>query len=244
MPHAFRLFRCMRRLGFTDDQAMAVGSVVELARQPEAQFRREQILDQLHDAGFSEAAGHAFCSVLRNCFVSEKVATWFNRSGLKTRLVRAGVQAPFADALLDDIKPCVVTRHTPEVRKPIAHVPGPGKVVMCDFTFLTKPEMQKERRAVVVSSRSAHMQGRCLVVPVSKSLPKSADAPYHEFAPGSYPFFHPTEPVWAVCDHVYTVSLTRLWMINLRHRPQLPAVSGDDLRAIRALLGTILALDH
>jgi uncharacterized protein YifN (PemK superfamily) len=233
------MFRCIKRLGFSDEQAMAVGAIVELSRHSGAEFRVEQVLDQLCDGGFAEDAADAFCYALRNCFASEKVAIWFNRSGLKMRLVRAGVQAPYADAFLDELAPCVVTRRTAEVRRPVAHVPAPGKVVMCDFTFLTRPEMQKERRAIVVSSRSAHMAGRCLVVPVSKSPPRAENAPYHEFPAGSYPFFHPDEPVWAVCDHVYTVSLARLWWINVRHRPVLPSLSAEDLAGIRRLLGTI-----
>src|SRR4051794_18198289 len=77
MPHAFRLFRCMKRLGFPDDQAIAVGAVIELARQTDAEFRREQIIAQLVDAKFDLEPADAFCHLLRNCFASEKVATWF-----------------------------------------------------------------------------------------------------------------------------------------------------------------------
>ena len=77
-----------------------------------------------------------------------------------------------------------------------------------------------------------------MVVPVSKDSSNDGHALHHRFEPGSYPFFHAHDPVWAVCDHVYTVSLDRLWQINLHRRPVLPPISSADLGAIKTLLGT------
>jgi uncharacterized protein YifN (PemK superfamily) len=143
-----------------------------------------------------------------------------------------------AAALLAAIDPCVTTGRDAEVRAPIPHVPSAGRVVMCDFTFLAKPEMQKQRRAIVVSKRFASIKRRCKIIPVSKDPSNAGHPLHHEFPAGSYSFFHATEPVWAVCDHVYTVGLHRLWQINVARKPVLPLIAEADMTAIREMLGT------
>jgi uncharacterized protein YifN (PemK superfamily) len=105
---------------------------------------------------------------------------------------------------------------------------------MCDFRFLRKPEMQKERRAIVISPRSMNRQ-RCVVVQVSMLRPEGlVPAHYHEFAPGTYRFFHRSNPVWALCDHLYTVSLERLWFVNDERNRRLNAeLRTADLQAVQ-----------
>lgn len=242
MPHALRVFKSLRDIGFNHTQALAIASVVETAKASPCKYRREQILDDLCEEGVEEVIAESLCDALRNCFASERFALHFDQVTLKTGLVRARLQPRQAEVFLAAVAPSVVTPRKAEIRKPVTHEPSPGRVVMCDFTFLTKPEMQKERRAIVVSSRAEVNRGRCSVVPVSMSPSRDPNPHYHEFRPGSYPFFHSLNPVWAVCDHVYTVSLGRLWWINVNHRPALTHLTAADLQAVRTLLGTALGL--
>lgn len=250
MPHSIRVFRALRTTNFSEPQALAVAAVIESARTDEQHFDREATIDSLCDAGFSEVQAEAIAEATRNCFGTQRFATWFDKGALKASLVRAKFgpagapsYAAIADAFLTAIEPCVVTSTSSEPRLRIQHHPTAGRVVMCDFRHLKKPEMQKERRAIVVSKRSSHSPGRCAVIPVSKTEAHEPHPHHYEFAPGKYPFFHQTEPVWAVCDHIYTVRLDRIWVVNVGRRPQpAAAISAEDLAAIRALLGTVLGV--
>ncbi|MGE7414129.1 type II toxin-antitoxin system PemK/MazF family toxin [Methylobacterium tarhaniae] len=234
------MFKALKSLGFSEDQALAVGGVMEVARTPDRSFDREITLDTLCDGGFEERTAEALVDALRHCFFSEKATAQYEKTKLKTALVRGGIASDNAEAFLSALDGSVVTRRNAEVRRPVIHPPSPGRVVMCDFTHLVKPEMIKERRAIVISSRSQSISGRCTVVPVSKSPPRNDNPSYFKFEPGTYAFFHKTDPVWAVCDHVYTVSLTRLWMVNVNRRPEMPSIAAAELSGIRALVGTVL----
>jgi uncharacterized protein YifN (PemK superfamily) len=239
MPHALRIYKTAKVLGFGDKQAMCIANVVEHSKGEQCVFDQEKIIDDLCDAGVPELQAEVLAEALRNCFLNQRFATHFDASKLKLRLVRAGLAAPTAEQFLAALEPSISTLKTAEVRVPVKYVPGPGRVLMCDFTHLKKPEMQKERRAIVVSTRSASGSGRCTVVPVSK-LPANEPNPHHfEFPGGSYPFFHSSDPVWAVCDHVYTVSLDRLWAVNVALKPQPNArISEEHLAEVRKLVGT------
>jgi uncharacterized protein YifN (PemK superfamily) len=245
MPHSLRIYKTARSLGFSDEQSMCMANVVERAKGEQSAFDQEKIIDDLCDVGVEEQMAEVLAQALRNCFLSQRFATYFNVPGLKLRLVRSGMPASKADDFLTALGPSISTLMTAEIRLPVKFVPGPGRVVMCDFTHLKKPEMQKERRAIVVSTKSASGSGRCTVVPVSK-LPSKEPNPHHfEFAGGSYPFFHTTAPVWAVCDHVYTVSLERLWAVNVGLKPQPNArISDQHLAEVRKLVGSGFALSR
>jgi uncharacterized protein YifN (PemK superfamily) len=219
---------------------MAIADVVEMAELPESVYVRSDVDRILVRSGFSGAVAAALGESLRHCFQSERFGSWFARTRLKTDLVRARLTAASAEHFLRAIEPCVVNRLRPPPRVPIVYTPSPGRVVMCDFSYLSRPEMQKERRAVVISSRRRVNYGRCTLVPVTASRARDDNPYYHEFAAGSYRFFHPSKPVWAVCDHVYTVSLKRLAKVMIDNMPILPALSQEDLRAIRRLVGAAL----
>lgn len=243
MPHALRVYKMLKNSGMPEDRALCIAGVVEQARDGDGLFRRDELIDKIFDAGVGEEQAEVLIDVLQNAFVTQKFRTHFDRTNLKVELVRSGQTAAFADALLDAVDPCVVTPRTAEVRLPLKYPPGPGRVVMCDFTHLKKPEMQKERRAIVVSTRAASAVGRCTVVPVSAKRSQKPNTHHYEFAAGSYDFFHSTEPVWAVCDHVYTVSLDRLWAVNLGLKPQVNIrISEAHFQGVLALLGTGLGL--
>jgi uncharacterized protein YifN (PemK superfamily) len=239
MPHALRIYKTAKTLGFGDEQAMCIANVVERSKGEQCVFDQEKIIDDLCDAGVTEPQAEVLTEALRNCFLNQRFATHFDANKLKLRLVRAGLAASTAEQFLAALEPSISTLKTAEVRLPVRYVPGPGRVVMCDFTHLKKPEMQKERRAIVISTRSASGNGRCTVVPVSK-LPANEPNPHHfEFPGGSYPFFHSSDPVWAVCDHVYTVGLDRLWAVNVGLKPQANArISEQHLAEVRKLVGT------
>ena len=214
MPHSIRVFKCLRASEFSEGHSLAVAAVVETAKTEGSVFDRENILDNLFDAGFAEEQAEALADALRNCFPTQRFSTWFDRTALKTNLVRAKITAPIAESFLDALAPSVVTPRTAEPRVQIQYAPPPGRVVMCDFSYLRKPEMQKERRVIVIG-RSQHSPGRCIVVPVSMTPATTPHPHHHEFAPGTYPFFHRTDPCWATCDHIYTVALDRLWVVNI-----------------------------
>ena len=242
MPHSIRVFKCLRASGFSEGHSLAVAAVIETAKTEGSVFDRERILDNLFDAGIAEEQAEALTDALRNCFPTQRFSTWFDRTTLKTNLVRAKIAVPIAKSFLDALAASVVTPRTAEPRVQIRYAPTPGRVVMCDFSYLRKPEMQKERRVIVVG-RSQHSPGRCIVVPVSMTPATTPHPQHHEFAPGAYPFFHRTDPCWATCDHIYTVALDRLWVVNIGRRPNPGAsISAGDLAAIRKLLGTSLSL--
>jgi uncharacterized protein YifN (PemK superfamily) len=113
---------------------------------------------------------------------------------------------------------------------------------MCDFGYLMPPEMQKERRTIVVSTRSGSGRQRCAIIPVSMTPSRIQNRHHLEFQAGRYPFFHPQNPVWAVCDHVYTVALERLWQVNIDRRPHIPHIGDDDLREVRNRIGMALGI--
>jgi PemK-like, MazF-like toxin of type II toxin-antitoxin system len=189
MPHALRIYKSLKAAGLADTQAMCVAEEIELARADLAVYDREGIIDRLCDNGFREELSESICSVLRNCYVAQRFLTNFKPILLKTNLVRSKMAATTAEAFLSALAPCVVSSLTSERRQPVIHQPSPGRVVMCDFKFLRKPEMQKERRAIVVSARSSNATGRCAVVPVSKLRAAIPNAAHYEFSSGTYPFF-------------------------------------------------------
>ncbi|HET9718300.1 MAG TPA: type II toxin-antitoxin system PemK/MazF family toxin [Pseudolabrys sp.] len=245
MPHSLRVYKCLKALGISEERSLAIADVIETAKMEPSIFNGEKIVDDLCDAGFSEDLAEVLRDALRTCFPSQRFRAHFDKVRLKTRLVRANMPAAIAEPFLNALDAAVIAPRHAEIRQAVQHQPSPGRVVMCDFTFLKKPEMQKERRAIVVSARSENYTGRCAVVPVSK-LPSITPNPHHyEFAPGTYPFFHATEPVWALCDHIYTVSLERLWMVNVNRRPMTAAaISRQHLMEVRNLLGTALGVQR
>ncbi|PSC02843.1 hypothetical protein SLNSH_21840 [Alsobacter soli] len=242
MPHAFRIYNCLKSLDFREEFAQAVAAAVEQAKTPGAQYHEARVGDGIFDGCRDEAKADAFAVVVRHCYANEKHKAHYDQTAIKTRLVRAGIPVLAAEAFLAALDPAVVAMRRNETRRLFKHPPRAGRVVMCDFTHLSRPEMQKERRAIIVSSTSSS-PGRCTVVPVSMTPPRDREDPhFHKFEPGAYPFFHSSNPVWACCDHVYTVGIQRLWQINIRHRAEVPSLSAQDLSSVRALVRNHLGL--
>lgn len=242
MPHSLRIFKTLGEAGVDHGHALAVATVVASSREPLASYKEDGVVDLLAEAGVPEAQAEAEARLIAHCFPSERFKRCFNIASIRVDLVRGGLSPDLADAFIAAIEPCAATPRGSTLRLPIKWTPKPGQVVMCDFRFLIKPEMQKERRAIVVSSKAASGAGRCSLVPVSLTASRETNPFHFEFKAGRYPFFHATEPVWAVCDHVYTLALSRLWQVNVGRRPGIPSISDADLAEVRNRLGTGLGL--
>lgn len=96
----------------------------------------------------------------------------------------------------------------------IPFVPQRGHILICDFDHgRIVPELDKERRVVVISPRSYNRRhgvgpGRCLVVPFSATAPielTPAYVPFDDFTYESLSII-----TWAVCESVRSVSHERL----------------------------------
>ena len=113
-------------------------------------------------------------------------------------------------------------------------------MVICDFNGFKVPEMVK-RRPVVVVAPPWGRQSLSTVVPLS-TTPPDILMPYH------YPFSdNPipgrSEPTWAKCDMVTTVSLERLDRIKLgRGSYEILQLSDGDFEAIKTCLRLFLGL--
>jgi mRNA interferase MazF len=97
---------------------------------------------------------------------------------------------------------------------PLIFHPGPGTIVICDFSAgFHPPEMVKIRPVIVISPRRRSVQ-LVTVVPLSSSAPMPVQ-PWHIQLPhGAFP---PARGViWAKCDMVATVGFARLDRVKAR----------------------------
>jgi uncharacterized protein YifN (PemK superfamily) len=82
-------------------------------------------------------------------------------------------------------------------------------VVTCDYTGFVEPEMVKVRSVVVLSKSKTN--GRLItVVPLSTTPPDKVLPCHHKLSRNPHPDENPELEVWAKCDMVYTVSLSRV----------------------------------
>lgn len=90
--------------------------------------------------------------------------------------------------------------------------PSPGEIVLCDYgTGFVPPEMIKRRPVVILSPRLRRRAGLVAVVPLSTTPPIPPELHHCSVtlaAPLPHPFDAPT--MWAKCDMVATVSMSRL----------------------------------
>jgi mRNA interferase MazF len=97
---------------------------------------------------------------------------------------------------------------------PLTFHPGPGAIVICDFSEgFRPPEMVKIRPVVVISPRRRSVQ-LVTVVPLSSVVPAPLEPWHYQLPHGAYP---PARgAIWAKCDMVVTVGLTRLDRVKVR----------------------------
>ena len=242
MSHTYLVFESLLAAGFGQQQSAAIAHQLGIAFAGNREYARDDIADALFGSGFTEAQAEKLADLIGHCYWSQRFNANYNPTRLKTELVREGIPNADAEALLGALDMFVVTPRNNDVRKAVKHGPGGGQVFMCDFRFLRKPEMQKERRAVVLSPKSVNDHHRCVVVPVSMT-PPADQAIHHCFTPGSYPFFHRTNPVWAICDHLYTVSLERLWYVTMNRKPVTTKLTAEDFNEVRSKVAKALQLE-
>ncbi|WP_414711581.1 type II toxin-antitoxin system PemK/MazF family toxin [Sphingobium sp. UBA5915] len=94
---------------------------------------------------------------------------------------------------------------------PLKYYPREGEIVVCDYHGFTAPEMTKARPVIIVSPRLRRRGELASIVPLSTTAPDSVEN-YHcrieLIAPLPAPF--DAEVMWAKCDMISTVSLSRL----------------------------------
>ncbi|WP_083507677.1 type II toxin-antitoxin system PemK/MazF family toxin [Aureimonas frigidaquae] len=95
---------------------------------------------------------------------------------------------------------------------PLLYYPSAGEIVLCNYsTGFIKPEMVKLRPVVIVSPRLRRRADLVAVVPLSTTPPNPAE-PHHCCLSLVVPLPAPfeTPQMWAKCDMVSTVALSRL----------------------------------
>jgi mRNA interferase MazF len=116
----------------------------------------------------------------------------------------------------------------PEVANRIKAAPRIGNVYWCDFHQDARlPEFWKKRPVVVISARNS-LQGPILVVPLT-TKPQGANSAAHALPANPIP--KEKRASWAVCNHIYTISCSRLSPIH----GAVPKVQDADLQAILGL---------
>ncbi|GGE24704.1 hypothetical protein GCM10011390_50190 [Aureimonas endophytica] len=95
---------------------------------------------------------------------------------------------------------------------PLTYYPSAGEIVLCNYaTGFVSPEMVKIRPVVIVSPRLRRRADLVAVVPLSTTPPNPAEPHHCELVlavPLPAPFDRPQ--MWAKCDMVATVALSRL----------------------------------
>lgn len=108
----------------------------------------------------------------------------------------------------------------------IIAAPKIRQIYWCDFwADAISPEMHK-KRPVIIISRNNNRKGACLVVPISTADQRNSKWSYElttEIEPGRMS--------WAVCNHINTVSTSRLSQAKGN-----PRISEDEIKAILALV--------
>lgn len=95
---------------------------------------------------------------------------------------------------------------------PLTYYPAPGEIVLCNYgTGFVAPEMVKLRPVVVVSPRLRRRADLVAVVPLSTTPPDPVEQHHCSFTLAvalPKPFESPQ--MWAKCDMIATVALSRL----------------------------------
>jgi uncharacterized protein YifN (PemK superfamily) len=111
--------------------------------------------------------------------------------------------------------------------------PKAGMVLMCDFSGMIVPEINKKRPIVVISPNNLVRKGLCTIIPLSTTIPDPIEK-YHYKLPQN-PLKNESE-TWAKCDLVMSVSIDRLDRIKIGRGTYFVAnVSMDQVREMRKL---------
>ena len=117
---------------------------------------------------------------------------------------------------------------------PIAFLPRPGTVLICDFrTGFVPPEMVKRRPVVVLSPHRSELSGPHIVVPLSTTKPWHIQPVHVPLPIRRYNFLRGPEEIWAKCDMLTAVASSRLERLYSNGHRITPIVRDRDLTAIR-----------
>lgn len=109
-----------------------------------------------------------------------------------------------------------------------------GQVFWCDFPADAPPEeFHAEHPAVVVKSAN-DLKDTCIVVPMT-SLPNAVSPVIHKLRRNYNPA-RPDLDAWAVCNHLYTVSQSRLRPFQHKGQQVTPKMQDDDLDDVLACI--------
>lgn len=94
----------------------------------------------------------------------------------------------------------------------LSYYPTPGEIALCNYgTGFVAPEMVKLRPAVIVSPRLRKKGNLVAVVPLSTTAPSPAEHHHcHLVLTVPLPKPYDAPQMWAKCDMVATVALSRL----------------------------------
>jgi uncharacterized protein YifN (PemK superfamily) len=119
---------------------------------------------------------------------------------------------------------------------PITFVPERGRILVCNYDMArVPPEIDKTRRAVVMSPRSYNERhgmgpGRCVVVPFSATRPVKPTRSDVIFGVGVYETL--TQETWAICSAVMSVSHSRLDRVAVASGFSQEFLSEEDLERL------------
>lgn len=128
---------------------------------------------------------------------------------------------------------------------PLAYYPPPGEIVLCNYgTGFIAPEMVKLRPVVVVSPRLRRRADLVAVVPLSTTPPKPMEQHHCSVTLAvALPSPFDAPEMWAKCDMVATVALSRLDRFRDgreagegKRRFRTGRVDDDQLREIRSAI--------
>lgn len=132
----------------------------------------------------------------------------------------------------------------------LMYYPKLGEVLLCDFsTGFVAPEMVKRRPVIIVSPRLRKRGNLVAVIPLSTTAPDPVGCHHCMLAlPRPLPKPFDSETMWAKCDMLATVSLSRLDRFRagrgggarLYVSGQL---NGDQIKDVRAAILAGLGLD-
>jgi len=116
----------------------------------------------------------------------------------------------------------------------IKSTPRVGRYYWVDYPHdAYAPEFMGPHPGVVI--RAAKDYGDpCSVIPIT-SQEQPAASHIHKLSKNPNPL-EPAKPVWAICSHIYTVSMARLRPVYVGGKPVFPKVEHEDMDAIFACI--------
>lgn len=103
-----------------------------------------------------------------------------------------------------------------------------GMILTCDFDGMSKPEMIKVRKVVIVSPDIYHRTGLHCVVPLSTTAPYPVMKHHHKLSQKSLDSYGSDKgDVWVKCDMIYTFRRERLDRIKINNHGKRTYVYGQ-----------------